>query len=252
MSNLHKVTNNAIGLVQNNPLTIGGTNLIVDNALDTKLNAMGGFKFWLTLWHIATTPDTDASMEIVEVTARVSPNNYTITRAQQGTAASAFIQNSNVALLWTKGNAHEVLNDVDTVAQGTIIVYGSDFLPHLLPAGADGTRLQADSSVATIGLKWATGSGASLGVYSQPITIGTPYHATTDGFVIVTSSYSGASGTTTVKTDSSSTPTTVIASIGTNNSVTTNSATVPVRNGDYVLISITALTGSSAYWIPLS
>lgn len=153
MSTLHKFKNNCIGTVQNNPLASGGTNLIVDNSLDSRLSALG-FNFWLTLWHIGTTPDTDPLMEIVEVTARPSPNNYTIVRAAQNTTAQQFAQNSNVGLLFTAGNFSEVLDSADAVAKGTLIVYGDDFLPHLLPVGSNGLSLLADSTVATIGVKW--------------------------------------------------------------------------------------------------
>lgn len=158
-TNLHKVKNNCVGLTQNNPFSPGGTNLIVDNTLDGKLSTLG-VNFWLTLWHIGRTPDTDTQMEIVEVIARTSPNNYKVNRAQQGTTQQTFPKNSNVALLWTAGNAHEVLNDTEPVAEGTTIVYGSDNLPHLLAVGADGYALFSDSTQ-PFGVGWSNNFPAS-------------------------------------------------------------------------------------------
>ncbi len=152
---LHRVANNAVGLVQNNPLAIGGTNLTVDSALDNKLLGIGSFPFWLTLWNANTTPDTDTTVEIVEVTARPSPNNYTITRAQQGTAAIARAYLSNVGLLWTKGNAQEVTTLDAIAAKGSIVYYDATGTPKVLAPGTDGYELVADSSQ-TAGLKWQT------------------------------------------------------------------------------------------------
>lgn len=153
MATLHSFANNAIGTIQNNPLASVGTNLIVNNALDTILQAIPQF-YWLTLWHIGVTPDTDSQMEIVLVTARVSPNNYTITRAQQGTSAQNFVTNSNVGLLWTAGNAAEVIDYTDTVGKGYIIIYNSSGKPILLAPGSNGLSLVANSS-ATLGVNWA-------------------------------------------------------------------------------------------------
>lgn len=178
MSTLHKLANNAVGLVKNNPLAIGGTNLVVDNALDGKLNAIGGFPFFLTLWGSALTPDTDTSVEIVEVSARVSPNNYTITRAQQGTVAVAWVLNSNVALLWTLTNAQEAIDFTSAVTKGSIVIYGSDFLPHILAVGTNNYALIADSAVATFGVKWAPVVLTSVAnTFTQPQTIPQIYSA---------------------------------------------------------------------------
>jgi hypothetical protein len=137
MATLHAFKNNSIGLVQNNPLSNVGTNLIVNNSLDTKLQSLPQF-YWLTLWHVGTTPNTDPLMEIVLVTARVSPNNYTITRAQQGTSAQQFNLNDNVALLWTAGNAAEVIDYTDAVGLGSLIVYNAIQQPKIFPAGTNG------------------------------------------------------------------------------------------------------------------
>ena len=185
MANLHRTYNNAIGTIQNNPLLIAGTNLIVNNALDTKLNAIGSFPFWVTAWGIGLTPDTDPNREVMEVTARVSPNNYTVNRGQQGTAAIQWAQGSNIGLLWTAGNAQEVVT-LDTLGTGyllyygsdglphlfasgglgEIIVFGSDNLPHLLTVGSNGKALLANSS-ATYGVNW---SGVSS-IYGQQIAL---------------------------------------------------------------------------------
>lgn len=165
--NLNRVTNNAIGTVQNNPLTSGGTNLVVSNALDTKLNAIGSFPFFLTFWTNGLTPDTDTTNEIVSVTARVSPNNYTITRGRQSTSAKQWNLGDNVALLWTKGNDQDVATQ-DAVDKGTIIVYDGSGVPHALPVGSNGNVLTADSTQ-TLGLKYG-GVATSANIQNQSFT----------------------------------------------------------------------------------
>lgn len=165
---LHRTGNNVAGLIQNNPLTSGGTNLIVDNTTDGKLNAIGSFPFFLTLWTINTLPNTDPNMEIVNVTARVSPNNYTITRAQQGTIAIQHNLNDNVGLLWTAGNAQEVVT-TDAVTLGSVFVYDIQGVPHALPVGANGKFLAANSS-ATYGIDWETPTAFFQGIFSNGLT----------------------------------------------------------------------------------
>lgn len=160
--NLRRVTNNAVGLVANNPLSNVGTNLVVDNALDTKLNAIGSFPFWLTLWAVNTTPDTDGNMEIVEVTARPSTNNYTIVRAQQGTTGVQHNLNDNVGLFWTKGNAQEVTTQDAITAKGVLIVYTANGIPHALGPGTDGYAILADSTQTL---------GAKFGQVAQPSNV---------------------------------------------------------------------------------
>lgn len=107
MTTFFKIANNAVGLVKNNPLALGDTNLVVDAALDSKLSGIG-FPFHLTLWTAGLNPSTDPNVEIVNVTARPSANNYTITRAQEGTTAVAHAFNDNVGLLWTKALVDEL------------------------------------------------------------------------------------------------------------------------------------------------
>jgi microcystin-dependent protein len=108
---MYSVANNVQGLVQNNPFAIGETNLIVDTDTDTKLNTLGIYPLFLTLWDVGTQPnDTGNHIEIVEVTARVSPQNYTVVRGQQGTSDVQHEFGDNVALFWTKGNADNKQN----------------------------------------------------------------------------------------------------------------------------------------------
>ena len=145
MSILHSFVNNASGTIQSNPLNIGDTNLVVDSTIDAKLSSLP-FPFWLTLWNIYLTPDTDPNMEIVEVTARPSANNYTINRAQQGTIVHTKYQNDHCALLWTKGNASEVITG-DTLGTGGIIYYGADNLPHLVKPAAKGDIVSFNTSL---------------------------------------------------------------------------------------------------------
>ncbi len=114
--NTHQFTNNALGTVQNSPsLSSGGTNLIVNSSLDTKLSPLL-FPFYLTLWAAALTPDNDPLMEVVEVSARPSPNNYTIVRAKQGTTGVAHALNDNCALLLTAGNFTELIANLQNSA----------------------------------------------------------------------------------------------------------------------------------------
>lgn len=175
MATFHQFVNNALGTVQNNPLTSGGTTLVTDSTLGTKLAALT-FPFYLTLWGANSSPNTSASMEIVEVTANPSSNNFTIVRARQSTSASAHLQNDNVALLFTAGNFSEVLPQ-GTVSQGSVIYIGSDNLPHLLPPGSNGQVLQSQGASANP--QWAnvagkfggTGADGALSISSGVTTL---------------------------------------------------------------------------------
>lgn len=116
----YSVANNARGFVNNNPLLSGGTNLVTDGTLDSKLSALA-FPFFLSLYAAGTSPDDAGNgMEIVRVTARPSPSNYTIVRAQQSTSAVQHALNDNCALFWTKGNAD------DKVSQDSDQIYAAD------------------------------------------------------------------------------------------------------------------------------
>lgn len=177
MATFHQFKNNCVGTVQNNPLAIGGTNLIVDSTLDSKLSGLT-FPFWLTLWDANTNPNTTASVEIVEVTARPSANNYTIVRAQQSTSASAHAQNSNCALLFTQGNLQEAVA-LGTIAQGSILYIDSAGKPHMLAPGSAGTFLQTQGAGADPA--WAASIVANYGDGSDGnVTISSPTTLTRD------------------------------------------------------------------------
>lgn len=178
MSLNHQVKDNVYGTVQNNPLSSGGTNLVTDSNLDTLLSGMS-FPYWLTIWSANLNPNNDPNMEVVEVTARVSPNNYTIGRGQQGTVGASHAQGSNVGLLWTAGNAKESTALQDSVAQGDIYYIGSDLLPHLLAPGAAGTVLSSNGTSANpsyISIPSITFGDGSDGV----VTISSPTTLTRD------------------------------------------------------------------------
>lgn len=101
-----------------------------------------------------------------------------------------------------------------------------------------------------------TGGGAKLGVWSSPITVGTPYQAPTDGFVVYSAHFTGGGfSNITLKTDSAATPTTVRA-IGTlgNTGAEYLTLTCPVKKNDYVLCEYNATfaTVDNIFWIPLS
>lgn len=141
MTTFHQTSNNAVGTIQNNPLTSGGTNLQVNSELDTKLSALS-FPFYLTLWTANSNPNTDTALEIVEVTARPSPNNYTIARGKQGTTGVDHSLNDSVGLFWTQGNINEVLAS-GTVSQGALYAINSSGLPYLLQPGTAGYLLSS-------------------------------------------------------------------------------------------------------------
>jgi len=207
MTTFHQYVNNALGTVQNNPLASGGTNLVVNSGLDTILSALT-FPFWITMWGVNGNPNTASDMEIVAVTARPSPNNYTITRAQQSTSAHSHAQNDNCALLFTAGNWQEVLPQ-GAVARGSVFYIGSDLLPHLLAAGTSGNFLQTLGASADP--EWAAAVTAQFGDGSDGVvTISSPttltrdmYYSsltvnstlTTDGYKVFVSGTINGSGT---------------------------------------------------------
>ena len=101
-----------------------------------------------------------------------------------------------------------------------------------------------------------TGGSAQLGVWSSPITAGTPYQATTDGFVVFSAHFTASSlSDITIKTDSAATPTTVraIGRLGTTGG-SYLTLTCPVKKNDYVLCEYNAAFAAvdAIYWIPLS
>lgn len=171
----HQVKDNVYGTVQNAPLSSGGTNLVTDAGLDAQISSLT-FPFWLTIWGANLNPNNDANMEVVEVTARVSPNNYTIGRGQQGTTGVSHVQGSNIGLLWTAGNAKEAIPQ-GTVAQGAVFYIGSDNLPHLLAAGNNGDVLTSggagsDPSFAAISINGpGDGSDGNVTIASGTTTL---------------------------------------------------------------------------------
>jgi hypothetical protein len=103
VTQFYSLKNNTLGLVQNNPLLSVGTNLVVDSTLDAKLNGMT-YPLFLTIWGAnGLTPDTDPNVEIVEITARASANNYTIARGQENTTGAQHNFGDNIGLLLTAG-----------------------------------------------------------------------------------------------------------------------------------------------------
>lgn len=157
MATFHQFVNNAVGTVQNNPLSNSGTNLVVDSTLDAKLSGLG-FPYYLTIWDPNSNVNTNANMEIVEVTARPSPNNYTIVRGRQGTSGVSHQLGSSVSLLFTRGNFQESLPQ-GNVEHGSVYYIGSDLLPHLLEPGSDGQFLKTKGPGSDP--EWVTISAAS-------------------------------------------------------------------------------------------
>ena len=78
----------------------------------------------------------------------------------QGTSAVAHNLNDNVGLLFTKGNADEMVPQGSN-SQGAIYYIGSDGLPHLLAPGTPGNFLQTAGAGANP--TWATGIAAQFG-----------------------------------------------------------------------------------------
>jgi microcystin-dependent protein len=148
----HQVQNNAVGLLTSN-ITDVGTNLVVSAALDSKLSSLA-FPFYLTIWEAGMTPDTALYLEVVEVSARPSANNYTIVRAQQSTTNVAHNTDDNVGLFWTKGNADELLLSTP----GVIFPYAGSSAPagYLLCDGASLVRTSYADLFAIIGTTYGS------------------------------------------------------------------------------------------------
>ena len=90
-----------------------------------------------------------------------------------------------------------------------------------------------------------------LGTWESKVK-NTVYQAPTDGFLITTVfSNGGGLGIATIKTDSSSSPTTIRARVEASRSGAYQSVTVPIRKGDYYEVTEDNGTVSSIDWMPL-
>lgn len=94
---------------------------ITDAATDISVQAADAGKFPMFAagdWHPATLVDASGNMEIVRVTARAA-NVLTVTRAQEGTTAKAFVAGSRIDIRLTAGAFAAKANDADlaTVAK---------------------------------------------------------------------------------------------------------------------------------------
>jgi len=119
--------------------------------------------FWVTLYG-----STIATNEVVLCTSR-STDELTITRAQQGTAARDWPENTNVQLLWTKSNATDIQTAINNIEDGTTT------LATMTATGA------ATSATAVIGGGYGS-TGASIAADGDIQTNG---DLTVDGFVSV-------------------------------------------------------------------
>jgi hypothetical protein len=136
--------------------------MVVSNPLDTKLASLT-FPFYLTIWEAGQTPDTASQLEIVEVTARPSANNYSVTRAQQSTSNVPHTAGDNVGLFWTKSHSDEIwgtstwnLQDIQT----------------LLKSGTSSDVLHGGSSPFMGKIKFGgSGSDGALAISSGTTTI---------------------------------------------------------------------------------
>jgi len=135
-----------------------------------------------------------------------------------------------------------------TIVQGNII-FGSaaDTLSVLAP-GTAGQVLKSGGAGADV--SWGFASG-QLGAWASK-TKDTSYQAATDGFVCATvQATGGSSGEMTMKTDSNNPPTTVRLQPEAHTDTQYTSGTMPVKKGDYYLVTEVAGTVQSIYWIPL-
>jgi hypothetical protein len=212
MSTFHQYINNAIGTVQNNPLSSGGTTLTTDSTLGTKLAALT-FPYFLTIWGANLNPNTDANMEIVTVTANPTSNNFTITRGSQSTTGVSHAQGSNIALLWTAGNANDAIPS-GTTSQGSIYYINGSNLPALLAPGSAGTVLSSNgasanpSFISVPSITFGDGSDGTVTISSPTTLTRDMYYSsltvnstlTTDGFRIYVSGTINGSGTITFGT----------------------------------------------------
>jgi hypothetical protein len=145
-----QVKNNSRSLVATAPSpATSGTSLVVTGGTGADFPAPGN-GFWATIWDAATyaDPTDDANMEIVLVTARAT-DTFTITRAQQSTAARTVVVGDAIAVLWTAQNVDDIttaITAIETVGtNGQVIFNNSEAL-------AGGTNLIWDNSNTRLGI----------------------------------------------------------------------------------------------------
>ena len=121
--------------------------MVVNSNLDSIISALT-FPYFLTIWKVNTDVDNlgQSSMEIIEVTARTSPGNYSINRGLQGTIASSHYAGDNVAMMWTQGNIEEAIPLSSNNTQGALPFIGSNGLPTLLTPGLNGQYLNTQGN----------------------------------------------------------------------------------------------------------
>lgn len=151
---------------------------------------------------------------------------------------------------------------LDVYASGKLEVYKNGVLLQQ-GSGKDWVETSPSTGTFTLSIAPVTGdiitvvyggaTASGLGAWSSPITEGTPYQAPTDGFVTVYGQASAGLLVILVKTDSSSTPTTIRQQLNLPGNSNAQSVMCPVRKGDYVLVSVTGggTVSSTIYWIPL-
>lgn len=98
----YQVKNNALGAIQNNPLTAVAITLNLQSGQGAKFPSSG--VFLITVWDSSTYPNpgNDPNMEIMQVSAR-SSDALTVVRAKEGTTAVEHAQGQRVEMLITAG-----------------------------------------------------------------------------------------------------------------------------------------------------
>jgi hypothetical protein len=123
-------------------------------------------------WFLATI-DNGSENEIIKVTARSTDSFATVARGQEGTTARAWSAGTRIEIRITKETLEDLQSsDVATDAiwqdQGDIAIATGAGAAEILPVGADGQILTADSGETT-GVKWAAPSsgGIATGTYAS-------------------------------------------------------------------------------------
>lgn len=170
-------TNNARATIATAPSpATSGTSLVVASGKGALFPAPGN-GFWATIWNKTSFPDPtdDANMEIVLVTAR-STDTFTITRAQQGTAARTVTTSDTIARFWTSTDVTDLttaINNDETGKEWNIY---------------DAVVAASGGDYTTLGAALAAGKGSIFvrrGTYTETTTALNTYTLTSKNLTIV-------------------------------------------------------------------